>query len=99
MIHFYAQSIRSGMRMVRIELSLHRFVGANTADVGFQQKIFPLGSAATGEDARNLRGQGLVVRLSRFSSREAAIRHQVRPLNRAAKRLPLVLEQTSEEHP
>ena len=37
MIHFHAQSIGLGVRMVQIELSLRGFVGPDTADVGFQQ--------------------------------------------------------------
>jgi hypothetical protein len=99
MIHLYAQSIGLGVRMVRIEFSLRRFVGPDTADVGFQQQIFPLGSAATAKilAISVIRASSLACRVSRVA--EAAIGQQVRPLHRAAECLPLVLEQASEEYP
>ena len=58
MIHLYAQSIGPGVRVVRIEFPLERFVGPDAADIGFQQQIFPLGSGATGEDTRNCDAEG-----------------------------------------
>src|SRR4029434_8105420 len=54
MLHLNAQSIRLGVGMVRIKLSLQRFVGPDTADVRLDEQLFPLCSGAPGEDARNL---------------------------------------------
>src|SRR5262245_39634698 len=99
MLHLNAQSIRLGMGMVRIKLSLYSFVGPDTADIRLDQQLFPLGSGAPGEDFRNLGDQGLVIGLPRLSSREAAIGQEVSPLHSAAECLPLVLEQTTQEHP
>src|ERR671923_2059071 len=93
MLHLNAQRIRLGVGMVRIKLSLQRFVGPDTADVRLDEQLFPLGSGAPGEDARNLGDQRLVIGLPRLSSREAAIGQEVSPLHGAAECLPLVLEQ------
>ena len=100
MLHLNAQRIRLGVGMVRIKLSLQRFVGPDTADVRLDEHLFPLGSGAPGEDARNLGDQRLVIGLPRLSSREAAIGQEVSPLHGAAECLPLVLEQTTQNtHP
>src|SRR6266849_2972164 len=99
MLHLNAQRIRLGVGMVRIKRSLQSFVGPDTADVRLDEHLFPLGSGAPGEDARNLGAQRLVIGLPRLSSREAAIGQEVAPLHGAAEGLPLVLEQTTQEHP
>src|SRR5437773_7990223 len=57
MLHLNAQSIRLGVGMVRIKLSLQCFVGPDTADVRLDQQLFPLGSGAPSEDFRNLGDQ------------------------------------------
>src|SRR4030095_4955956 len=88
MLHLNDQSIRLGVVMVRIKLSLQGFVGPDTADVRLDQQLFPLSSGASGEDARNLGDQRLVIGLSRLSRREAAIGQEVSPLHRAAEGLP-----------
>src|SRR5207245_5857147 len=81
------------------KLSLQRFVSPDTADVRLDEHLFPLGSGAPGEDCRNLGAQGPVIGLPRLASREAAIGQEVAPLHGAAEGLPLVLEQTPQEHP
>ena len=99
MLHLNAQRIRLGVGMVRIKCALQSFVGLDTADVRFDEQRFPLGSGAPGEDFRNLGDQRLVIGLPRLSSREAAVGQKVSPLYGAAECLPLVLEQTTQEHP
>src|SRR4051812_7545571 len=85
--------------MVHIKLALDRFVGTDTADVGLEQQIFPFRSAAAREDTRNLCDQRLVIVESRLPGGEAAIDRQVRPPDRAAEGLPLILEQACEKPP
>src|SRR6267142_4156230 len=68
MLHLNAQRIRLSVGMVRIKFSLQRLVGPDTADVRLDEQLFPLGSGAPGEDARNLGAQRLVIGLPRLSS-------------------------------
>ncbi len=50
MRHLNAQRIRLGVGMVRIKLSLHGFVGPDTADARLEEQLFPLGRGTPGED-------------------------------------------------
>src|SRR5439155_26289438 len=46
MLHLNAQRFRLGVGMVRIKLSLQRFIGPDTANVRLDEHLFPLGSGA-----------------------------------------------------
>jgi len=88
MLHLNAQSIRFGVGMVRIKLSLQSFVGPDTADVRLDEHLFPLGSAAPA-----MRCPNLVLSAAHGLSRlgvEKRDRPGGRPLQ-VAEGLPLVL--------
>ena len=81
------------------KLSLQSFVSPDTADVRLDKQLFPFGSGAPSEDRRDLGNQGFVIGLSRLWSGKASIGQEFCPLHSAAECFPLVLEQTTQEHP